>query len=156
MLDLRSAANFRNVIKIAVGIGLFQVDGGRNLVVLHGNQSSGDTRGATGALRVSNLGFQPRHRNFIRMVAQCQLERACFDAVIQVGRCAVQVHVLHVFRSDAGFFHSQANSAGGLFAAFLQTHAMEGLTRRAIAGDLGIDVSAAGACMLVFFQHKHP
>ena len=82
MLDLRRAANFRNVIQVAVGIGLFQIDGGRNLVVLHGNQRSGDTRCATSALRMSNLGLERRHRDFVSMVAQRQLERARLNAII--------------------------------------------------------------------------
>src|SRR5258707_10017903 len=67
VLYLCGPANFGNVIKVAVGIRFFQVDGGRNLVVLHGDECSGDTRGATGALRVSNLGFECRHRDFISM-----------------------------------------------------------------------------------------
>ena len=156
MFDLRGAANFRDVIKIAVRVGFFQIDRRRNLVVLHGDERSRDTRGATGALRVSNLGLERRHRDLISMVAQRQLERARFNAVVQIGRRSVQVHVLNVLRGDACFFHRQANGTGGLFAAFLQSHAMEGFTGRAIAGDFGIDVGAARASMLVFFQDEHP
>src|SRR5580765_7620435 len=76
VLDLRRAANFRDVVQIAVRIGLFQINRRRNLVVLHGDERSGDTRGAAGALRVSNLGLERRHWDLVSMVAQRQLERA--------------------------------------------------------------------------------
>ena len=107
MLNLCCATDFRDVIKIAVRIGFFQVDRRWNLVVLHGDERSGDTRGATGALRVSNLGFERRHRNFVSMIAQRQLERARLNAIIQIGRGAVQVYVLNVFGADARFLHGQ-------------------------------------------------
>src|SRR5947209_8198098 len=114
MFNLRGASDFRNVVEIAVRIGFFQIDGRRNLVVLHGDERSRDTRGATGALRVSNLGFERRHWNFISTVAQRQLKRARFNTVIQVGRRSVQVYVLDVLRGDASLFHGQTDSAGGL------------------------------------------
>jgi len=58
MLYLRRAANFRNIIKVAVRIGLFKIDRGRNLVVLHGDKRCGDTSRAACTLRMSNLGFE--------------------------------------------------------------------------------------------------
>src|SRR5258707_15043315 len=103
MLNLRSPANLRNVIKIAVRVGLFQVNGGRNLVVLHGDERGGDTRGATGALRGSNLGFERRHWDFIGMVAQRQLERARFNAIVQVDRKSTRLNSSHANISYAVF-----------------------------------------------------
>src|SRR5215813_5593502 len=55
VLDLSFAAGFGHVVKVAIGIGLFQIDGRGELVVLHGDQRGRHAGGATGSLRVADL-----------------------------------------------------------------------------------------------------
>ncbi len=68
----------------------------------------------------------------------------------------MQVHVVDGPGIHARFLHREVDGAGRLFAAFGQTHAMEGLARGAIAGDLGIDPRAAGQGVFALFQDEHP
>src|SRR5438552_4065367 len=50
VLHVLLAACLGNIIKVTFRIGLFQIDGRRDLAVLHGDDRRRDTRGAAGAL----------------------------------------------------------------------------------------------------------
>src|SRR5205085_8333867 len=63
MLDILLAAAIGNIVKITFRIRFFQIDGRRDLAVLHGDDRSRDTCGATSALGVPNLRLQCRHGN---------------------------------------------------------------------------------------------
>src|SRR5690348_11293344 len=52
------APNVGNVVEITIRIRTFEVYGGRNLGVMHGDERSRDSRSSAGSLRMPNLGFQ--------------------------------------------------------------------------------------------------
>src|SRR5437879_2748610 len=107
-----------SVVEIAIRIGKFNVESGRNFAVLHGNQSSGDAGRATGALGMSNLRLQGRHRHLVGVLAEREFERTSLNAVIQLGGSAVQVDVVNVGGRDASFTHGKSDGARGLLTAF--------------------------------------
>src|ERR1700738_1547225 len=85
MLNLRSSSHVGHVVKIALGIGRFEVDGGRNLAVLHGDQRSCQASGTARALGMSDLRLQSRHWDFLGTITKSQLERSSFHTVVHLG-----------------------------------------------------------------------
>src|SRR5215813_9677288 len=96
VLNLFIAAWHWNVVQITVRIRIFQIDSGGKRFVLHGNQGCSHTGGATRTLRMSNLRFQRRHWHLVGVVAESQLERTGLNAVVELGRCAVEVYVVDI------------------------------------------------------------
>src|SRR4051794_36290870 len=143
MFDLGATTDIGDVVEVALGIGLLEVDGGRYLSVLHGDERGSDTGSATCALRVADLGFQSRHRDVVGVVAESELERARLDAVVEFGGRAVQVDIIHVGGGDACVRHCHANCARRFFATFFQAHTMKGFAGGAVAGDLGVNGGTA-------------
>src|SRR5689334_1966113 len=84
MLNLLPASNIGNVIEIAFGVGKLQVDGRRDLTVMHCDQRGGHPSGATGPLRMSNLRLQSRHRCGARSLPEGELQSPGFNAVIEL------------------------------------------------------------------------
>src|SRR5260370_9283351 len=156
VLDLNRGYRCGNVIKIALRVRLFEIDGRWKLFVLHGDERGGPTCRAASALRMPDLRLQRRHWDFIRVAVQRQFERARLDTVVEFRRSPVEIHVIDVPRTDAGFLESQLNGAGRFFTTLLQTHSMEGFAGRAIAGNLSVDVRAARLGSLVLLHHEHP
>src|SRR5438309_7100889 len=69
MLDILLAACLGSIVKITFRIRFFQIDGRRDLAVLHGDNRRRDTRGAAGALGMANLRLEGRHWNARRPLA---------------------------------------------------------------------------------------
>ena len=85
-----------------------------------------------------------------------QLGGPCFDAVVQHGRGAVQVDVIHLGGADSCFGHRQGHRARGLFAVFAKPHAVKRFTGRAIAADFAINMRPTGPRVFEAFEHEHP
>src|SRR5947207_13696647 len=90
------------------------------------------------------------------MLAEREFEGPSFDAVIQLGRGAVQVDVLNGGRRNASFAHGKSDGSRRLLAAFLQANAVEGFASRAITAHFGINLGAPGTRVLVLLEHEHP
>src|SRR5437879_1831397 len=90
------------------------------------------------------------------MLAEGEFEGTSLDAVIQLGRGAVQVDVLNGGGCDASFAHGKSDGPRRLLAAFLQADAVEGFASRAITTDFGINLRASRTRMVVLFEHEHP
>src|SRR5450432_3458423 len=68
----------------------------------------------------------------------------------------MQVDILDILRSDTRLLERQTDGPRGLIRRIAHAHAMKRLASRSIAGDLGVDVSAAFLSVVIVFQHKHP
>ena len=55
MLDLNYSSWGWDVVEIALRIRMFEIEGGRDLIVLHRDESGGDSCGAARTLRVADL-----------------------------------------------------------------------------------------------------
>ena len=113
-----------HVIQIAFRVGNVEIDGRRNLAVLHGNDGCGHAGGAASALRVSDLRFQSRHGNLAGPFAERQFEGAGLDPVVHFGGSTVQVDVLNILRAQACFLKRQRDGARGFFRRIAHAHAV--------------------------------
>src|SRR5580704_3889156 len=105
---------------------------------------------------MSDLRLESRHRNTTRKPSQSEFHSTGLDAIVHLCGGAVKVDVLNVLGSDAGFFESQSDGAGGFFRRVAHADPMERLAGRSIPGDFGVDAGAPGASMDVVLQNKHP
>src|SRR5262249_55039336 len=96
MLYLKRTPGLGHVVQVAFGVRLFQIDGGRELVVLHRDQRGGDAGCAACPLRVADLRFQGRHRHFIGMAVESQLESPRLDAIVEFSGGAVKVYIVDI------------------------------------------------------------
>src|SRR5262249_1100507 len=156
VLDVELAAAIGDVVEIALGVGLVDVDRGWHDTIAHRQQRRGDAGGAARALRGADQALQGRPRQPVGMTIESELHSARFDAVVQLRRRAVIVDVLHVALADAGLFHRHTDGARGLFAAFFETHAMVSLARRSVARNFAVDVRASCARLLHLFEYEEP
>src|SRR2546429_4932387 len=70
------ARKVRNVIEIAVGVWLVQVDGWWNQICVHGAECGGDSSSTARALRMTDLRFGRGHRD-----ALCFFTKREFDCL---------------------------------------------------------------------------
>ena len=100
--------------------------------------------------------FSDEPGQLVSVAVESQLHGARFDAVVELRGSAVIIDVLHFGGRDAGFSERHADGARRLFAAFFQAHAVVGFAGGTVAGDLAVDVSAAGAGPLHLLQDEEP
>ncbi len=91
-----------------------------------------------------------------RVPAEGELHGPRLDAIVQLRRRAVVVQVPDLADVDVRLLHRQRHGPSRLFTRFIHAHAMVGVTRRAIAGHLGVNVCTARARRLLPFHHEHP
>src|SRR3989442_5427157 len=90
------------------------------------------------------------------MAVEAEADSAGFDAVVEFGGCPVKVYVLHRLTGQSGFLESQTHGARGFLTALLKSHAVVSLAGGSVAGDLAVDVRAAGAGARHRFHKKEP
>src|SRR5438270_10196545 len=90
------------------------------------------------------------------MIAKRQLESTRFHAIVHLGWCSVQIHVLNVHGREACLFECQRDRAGWFLRGIAHSYAMKGLACGRVSHDLRVNTSAACAGMLVIFENKHP
>src|SRR5438045_1586 len=78
------------------------------------------------------------------------------DAVVEVGRSAVKVHIVDVRCGQARIRDSRLHSARGFSTGIVEPHSMIGIARGAITEDLGVNRGAAGSRRLFRFDHVYP
>src|SRR5579863_9439347 len=139
MLDLSFTIDVGHVIQIALGVRNVEVNGWGNLSVLHGDEGCSQAGRAAGALGVSDLRLESRHRNTIRVLAESEFQSPGFYSVIHFGGSAVKIHVVNVSGCDTCFFESQSDGASGLFGRIAHSDPVECLAGRSITTDFGVD-----------------
>ena len=69
-IDAPMAGDVRYIVKVAVGIRIFVIDGRRQDVVADGQAAGGDLGGPTRALQMTQRGFGGADRQFVGAVAK--------------------------------------------------------------------------------------
>jgi hypothetical protein len=105
---------------------------------------------------MAHLRLRRRHGDARSVTVKCEFERVGFDAIVEQGRRAVQVHVVDVFRFATSICERQAHRTRRLVAVFSQTHAMIGIARGAITRDLRIDRGTAIERVLQLLKNVNP
>src|SRR5436305_1492901 len=114
MLDVEAARTFGNVIEVAVGVGLVEVERRVDDSVAHGEKCCSDSGGSARTLRMSDQALETRAGQFCGVLAESEFDGSGFDAVVQFGGRSVVLEVVDVFGTDAGFVESHADGACGL------------------------------------------
>jgi receptor protein-tyrosine kinase len=136
IFDPGAAAVFRNIVQIALRIRNFNVGGGRQNSIAHGQQSRRDPSRAAGSLRMPDQALERRAGQPVRMLAEGQLHRASLDTIVELGAGAMVVQIADRFGGHAGLFERQGDGARGFFAAFFQAHPVIRLAGGSVARDL--------------------
>ncbi len=122
MFDRGLASGLRNIVEIALRIGRVQIDGGRDLSALHGDDGGCDSSRPACTLRMADLRFQCRHRHRACPFAQRELQSLRLDAVIELGGRSVEIHVVDIVRAmPACFMASPIARAGSSPHSFRRT-----------------------------------
>src|SRR5262249_31319173 len=98
--------------------------------------------------------FSRTHRNARRKITESHLNSTRLDAVIQLGRSAVQIDVINLIGTEAGILHRQCHRARRLDSGFVESYAMVRIAGRAISGNLSVNPRAAVERLLQFFEQK--
>jgi hypothetical protein len=156
VLEVEFASGAGDVVQIALGRGLGEVDGGVNNPIAHGKQDGGDTGGAAGSLGMAEQALEGAAGDAIGVFAEGEFDGGGFDAVVQFGRGAVVLQVADVFGGDAGFVESHLNGPGGFFTALFEADAVVGLAGGTVADELSVDAGAAGEGAFAFLDGEEP
>ena len=128
VLDRSFSSDLRHIIQIAIGIRFFQIDGRRNLPVMHGNEGSCNSRSSRRALRMPNLRLQARHRRAVRAISQRQLQaRASRCDRSTPSRFRAGSHSRRQAPQPRHLPSPSGSRVPALRRIFLQTHAMKRL-----------------------------
>src|SRR6266850_64783 len=136
------ARNQGNVIEIALRVRVFEIQRRWNQAFAHGKQNGAQAGGAAGALRMSEHGLRRAHRNARSHFAKAAPDGSRFDAIVELGGRAVEIHIVDVAAPQACIFKRHLHGAGRLDAGFVQTHAMVRIACRTVSHDLRIDPRA--------------
>src|SRR5262249_31142471 len=111
VLDLEFSRLTGNVIEIALGVGLVDIDGGRRDGVAHREQGRGNPGRAASALRVADHALQRRAGDPVRVAVERELDGAGLDPVVQLRGRAVVMNVLRRGRGYARLAEGHADRA---------------------------------------------
>src|SRR5579862_6510038 len=103
-----------------------------------------------------DLRLESGHWNTARMLPQSEFHSTGLDAIVHFCGGAVKVDIVNVLWSNAGFFESQSDGAGGLFRRVAHADPMERLAGGSVPGDFGVDAGAPRASMDVVLENEHP
>ena len=102
---------------------------------------------------MADAGFGRGHRDAAGGIADHALHRAELDLVAERRRGAVRVDIVDVTYRNSGAFDRHAHAAERAVAVRRRCGNMVGIARQPVAGQLGIDPSAARLGMVERFQH---
>src|SRR4030081_4005245 len=132
---------------------IVEIDGGRRDVVANRQNREDRLDGAGRAQQMADRGLGRRHRDLGRRIAHHALHRVELDLVAERGRGAMGIDVVELGRRDAGALERHGHAAIGAVAVLGRRRDVIGVARQPVADELGIDLRAAAARMLVFLQH---
>src|SRR5215831_3753747 len=120
IFNRRFASVIGHVIKIALGIGLLEVNGGRQCLVAQRQHANAGLQSTRAAKQVAGHGFRRTHRHFPSTLAENALERARFNDVADGRGSSVGVHVTDVIGRKLGVFERRHHHPIRAVAMFLR------------------------------------
>ena len=101
-VKLGRACRVRHVIQVALGVGNFLVDRGRQDLIADSEQAGNRLDGTGGRHGVTEHGLDRADRHAVRAFAQQGLNRQRLDPVVHLGRSPVCIDVIHRTGIEAG------------------------------------------------------
>ena len=95
------------------------------------------------------------HLDFVGVITEGDLEHSGFGGVVQVRRSSVGVVVVDVGRGNACILDGAGESLCAGFSTRARACDVVSVGRSAVAGEFGVNLSAAGLGMFQFFENHH-
>src|SRR5262249_30140717 len=96
----RLARSTWDIVEVAVFGGILQVQCRRYDAFFHGKQDSTDAGGTTSPLRMSDHRFRCTHRNAVGTFFETAPDGFCFDPIVEIRGCTVEIHVIDVVNCE--------------------------------------------------------
>jgi len=144
-----------HVVEVAVGIGVFVVDGRRQKPVADGHQADDQFGGTGGSDQVAHHALRARNWNLVGPFAEDLLDRQRLHLVVDVGARAMGVDVVDRIGTEAGVSEGHADAGGGSAALWVGVGDSVGISRRAVADHLAVDIRPPPPGVLEVFEHDH-
>src|SRR6185312_17131408 len=148
VVDLALAPHVRGVVEVAFGIDLVEADRGGHEFLLDGLDRCDRLDAAAGAETITMHGFGGGDRKLVRGGAEHALDGAGLVDVVHGGRCAVRVDIVDIARGHGSIVKRHLHGHGRTVDR--RVDHVGGVSRHAVAYQLGEDGSAAGFGALVF------
>ena len=145
-----------DVVEIALGIGVVEIDGGVKEAGAHAEDGGGEAGGAAGALGVADHGFGGAHGDLICARAEALFQSRGLHLVVELGAGAVEIDVADFILGQSRLAQGELDGADGFLDFRGDLDAVIGIAAGAVAEDLGEDWGAALHGVLVIFQDEHP
>src|SRR5712671_809277 len=133
----------RQKVKITRLVRNLKVDGGRQPFPLDCERAYRRLDRSRGPKRVSVVAFGSAHRNSVCAVAQYLLDRERLRRVVERRRAAMRIDVTDLARRNVRIVEGEPHRSRCLRAVGTWSRHMVRVVRRAIAGDLGVDLRAS-------------
>ena len=144
-----------DVVEVALGVGIVEIDGGRGYRIADGEGADGGLDGAGGTEEVAGHGLTGTDKEAVLCVSAKEgLYRLGLADVADAGRGAVRVDVIDFVGVDAAFIEGHFHAADGSFALGEGGGHVIGIGTEAVAGDLAVNGCAAAFGVFEFLDEK--
>ena len=146
-----------HVIEAALGVGIVEIDGGRQLLVHQRQHGDAGFKSAGAAEQVPGHRFGAADLELVaeRVLAKDRFNGARFVAVAGRSGCGVGVDVAHFFRLNAGVFQRGPHAALRACAVGRDAGHVIGVGAHAVADHLGQNLCAARFGKLQLFENQN-
>jgi hypothetical protein len=156
-VDVRSVAGFvRDVVEVAVRVGIVVVDRRRELPVAHGEHREHRFDRAGGAEAVPRRPLRRRDRRLASvLLAERELQDTRLARVSERRRRRVRVHVPDLARVDARILESHRHGARGILAGRIRFGHVRRVGGNPIAHELRVDLRATCLRVAELLEDEH-
>src|SRR5580700_3285461 len=153
VFDAGSTSDVGNVVEVALGIGRFKIDRGRQNLIAQCEHTDARFEAAGAAEQMAGHGLGGTDGNVFGAFAEDALEGAGFDDIAERRRSAMRVHIANIFGLELGVFDGGAHDAKRTIAIFCRLRNVKSIAGHSVSDDFSKDVGTALLCVFERFQN---